>query len=324
MRLAAALALLASLAGRAGAVDLVLPAGAERTHAATVPLATHRVAVAPFDGETVPRRAVEGVVTRQVWRAPLPPGGTPLMVVAPLREALAADGWRVALDCEARACGGFDFRFAVDVTPAPAMFVDLNAFRYLSAVKDDAWLTVLASVSAGVAYVQATHVGPPDEDAVAAAPTGRAAAPAGAPAVAADLAARGRAILSDLTFAPGGTALTTRDYASLAMVAAFLRDDPDATVALVGHTDAEGGTEGNLAISRRRAEAVRDRLIAEHGVDPARVEARGVAYFAPLASNADAAGRALNRRVEVVVTSVGATGASPLAPDPGTPPPDSR
>ena len=71
----------------------------------------------------------------------------------------------------------------------------------------------------------------------------------------------------------------------------------------MGHTDAVGSLEANTALSRRRAEAVRRRLIDIHGADPAQVTAHGAGYLAPLASNLSAPGREMNRRVEAVLLS---------------------
>ena len=72
---------------------------------------------------------------------------------------------------------------------------------------------------------------------------------------------------------------------------------------LVGHTDAEGALEGNIALSKRRATAVMERLVSVYGVEAAQVSADGVGFLSPLASNLTADGRAQNRRVEVVLTS---------------------
>ena len=309
----------ALLALPAAATELVLPPGAERTVARTDAPGSHDIATAPFDGGAVPVERAEGTVSRQVWRAPAGEATT-LALLAPLRAQLAAEGWRVLLDCETRSCGGFDFRFALDAEPAPAMFVDLADFRYLSAARGAERLDLLVSRSGAVGYLQITAVVPEGAPAppVAAPSDGPeappAAAPSGtdAPAVPApvDAAAirdaldrRGRAVLSDLVFPPGSTALPDSDYPSLRTLRGWLGDHPDASVALVGHTDAEGGAAGNLRVSRLRAEAARRLLLAAGGIDPARVDARGVAFFAPAASNATAEGRAANRRVEAVVTA---------------------
>ena len=69
----------------------------------------------------------------------------------------------------------------------------------------------------------------------------------------------------------------------------------------MGHTDNVGSLDANIALSRSRAEAVRARLIEAHGVDGARIEARGIGYLAPAAANDTAEGRETNRRVEAVL-----------------------
>jgi OOP family OmpA-OmpF porin len=71
-------------------------------------------------------------------------------------------------------------------------------------------------------------------------------------------------------------------------------------VELSGHTDALGTQSYNLALSQRRADAVRTYLI-ERGVDPARMKAEGYGEFQPIAENETEAGRGQNRRVEFKV-----------------------
>ena len=84
-------------------------------------------------------------------------------------------------------------------------------------------------------------------------------------------------------------------------MAKLLKAEAGLRVFIVGHTDNQGGVDDNLALSRHRAEAVAAALATEYGIDARRLSARGVANFAPLATNADEAGRAKNRRVELVV-----------------------
>ncbi|MGB3555714.1 MAG: OmpA family protein [Jannaschia sp.] len=287
-----------------GAADLALPYPAVPTSAEELPLSSHRVATGPWD-DAVPFRVVEGAVTRRTWRLDAP-GATPLQILDPLREQLLADGYEVAFACETRGCGGFDFRFGIDVTPAPAMFVNLTAYRYLAARRGDAWTTLLVSMSGDAGYVQETRIVPLG---TAAAPTpGPVASGEPAPAIPTSeigtaLATLGHVVLSDLIFATGSSDLTAPDYPSLAALAGYMADNPSVTVALVGHTDAQGGAEGNLAISRRRADSARALLTGRYGVEAGRVESRGVGYFAPVAGNDTDAGREANRRVEAVVTS---------------------
>ncbi|HMN94755.1 MAG TPA: OmpA family protein, partial [Hydrogenophaga sp.] len=61
-----------------------------------------------------------------------------------------------------------------------------------------------------------------------------------------------------------------------------------------------GSLDANLALSLKRAEAVVAALVNTHRVDAKRLSARGVASLSPVAGNRTEAGRALNRRVEMV------------------------
>jgi outer membrane protein OmpA-like peptidoglycan-associated protein len=83
-------------------------------------------------------------------------------------------------------------------------------------------------------------------------------------------------------------------------VADFLNECPQRTVAIEGFTDSVGNDGINQELSERRANAVRLALTDMH-VDPRRIAAYGYGRAYPVASNEPAAGRQLNRRVEVVI-----------------------
>lgn len=70
---------------------------------------------------------------------------------------------------------------------------------------------------------------------------------------------------------------------------------------VVGHTDATGSDEYNLALSQRRAAAVKAGLVAE-GMNPAEVRDQGAGESQPIATNDTEEGRKQNRRVVIVVT----------------------
>jgi OOP family OmpA-OmpF porin len=69
---------------------------------------------------------------------------------------------------------------------------------------------------------------------------------------------------------------------------------------VVGHTDSQGPYTYNLDLSRRRAEAIAEELVKNYHIGAPRLRTAGVAHLAPVGSNASEAGRALNRRVELV------------------------
>ncbi|MFP3976990.1 OmpA family protein [Marinobacter sp. KMM 10035] len=81
-------------------------------------------------------------------------------------------------------------------------------------------------------------------------------------------------------------------------VANFLKENPETLVEIAGHSDNTGKASYNQFLSQRRAEAVAGRLTGPLGVDPAKVSAKGYGEEEPVATNATAAGRAENRRVE--------------------------
>jgi outer membrane protein OmpA-like peptidoglycan-associated protein len=87
---------------------------------------------------------------------------------------------------------------------------------------------------------------------------------------------------------------------AIASLAAILSRHPDWTATLEGHTDSIGSQASNLALSQRRVDAVRRRLIEEHKVSPARLKTAGIGSARPRESNATIEGRARNRRVELV------------------------
>jgi len=84
----------------------------------------------------------------------------------------------------------------------------------------------------------------------------------------------------------------------------FLKEHPDRTLEIEGYTDSTGSDEYNQGLSQRRADAVRDFLIA-NGIAGDRIVARGYGEAYPVATNTTEAGRLQNRRVEVVIAHEG-------------------
>lgn len=302
--------LLAALVQPAAALTLDLPARVLAEETRSELPGSYALPIAAFDGSSVPSQQIEGALDQRAFRLDAA-GETTLALFAPLREQVLAAGYEIVFECDARACGGFDFRFQTDVMPEPDMHVDLKDFRFLSARSGDEAVSILVSRSAGAGYVQITRVTDapmtaiPVETPVTLEDEGTPRAVGAAPAsdIAASLDAVGSAALDDLVFASGAATLADGDYPSLAAVAAWLQAHPDGTIALVGHTDASGSLAANTALSERRAEAVAEVLVDRFAVDPARVAAKGVGFLAPRATNQTEEGRQKNRRVEVIVTS---------------------
>ena len=107
-------------------------------------------------------------------------------------------------------------------------------------------------------------------------------------------------ILGGGMFAVGSATLGGSALAAVERIGTLLRTGPESELLMEGHTDATGPAAVNMDLSLRRAEAVRSALIRT-GLAPSRLTAVGSGESAPLADNDTAAGRARNRRVELVL-----------------------
>jgi outer membrane protein OmpA-like peptidoglycan-associated protein len=107
-------------------------------------------------------------------------------------------------------------------------------------------------------------------------------------------------VVADVAFATGASIPDNRARIALDDVAVLLLDYPDRRVYVHGHTDSVGQETSNQLLSELRAETVRS-LLVRAGIESTRVHAVGYGEGHPIADNRSAAGRALNRRVEIVV-----------------------
>ncbi|MEO8804426.1 MAG: OmpA family protein [Rudaea sp.] len=106
--------------------------------------------------------------------------------------------------------------------------------------------------------------------------------------------------LDDIAFAPGQSSLRPAAKTSLDKLVQFVDSHPTKPVRIEGFTDSSGSTSANHVLSQRRADAVRDALVAA-GVAATRITSAGLGESHPVASNATAEGRARNRRVDVIL-----------------------
>lgn len=104
----------------------------------------------------------------------------------------------------------------------------------------------------------------------------------------------------DVAFEPNRSALKPAATGLLDKVAVVLRGQPQLELRIVGHTDSKGSAAGNDALSLDRAASTRDWLVAR-GLSPVKTAVAGRGARDPVASNDDEAGRAANRRVEILI-----------------------
>jgi len=125
--------------------------------------------------------------------------------------------------------------------------------------------------------------------------------------------------MSDVVFATGSYQIKTSAQIKLARIAGILMTYPGLKVQVEGYTDNVGSAAFNQKLSNQRANAVMKFLISQ-GVKANSISAKGYGEADPVASNNTVAGRAKNRRVQLVVSGA-AIGTKQQAPPPATPPP---
>ena len=293
----------------AAAMPLDFPANASMSNEEIMTLGSYKMPVSAWQNSALQTIATNGEVTRQAWKISAS-NLTSLQILEPLKQQLSSSGFEIIFECETQSCGGFDFRYNIETMPEPDMHVDLGDFRFLSAKNTAAeqpeFVSLLISRSQNAGYVQLTRVGAAQAKTEMVTSTkSPSLTNIKNPEISLDAALenQGHFILEDLVFQTGSSELGGGDFASLASLANYLKAHPTRTVALVGHTDAEGSLTGNIALSKKRARSVVKQLISKYNVDKTQLSAEGNGFLSPRASNLTEGGRAQNRRVEVIVTS---------------------
>jgi len=106
--------------------------------------------------------------------------------------------------------------------------------------------------------------------------------------------------LSALKFAPGKTTIDRKYFDLLSRLKTGMAQYPDRKITIEGHTDNKGDAKANQKLSLKRAEVVRDFLIAA-GMNGGRLKALGFGEVRPVASNDYERGRAMNRRIDIII-----------------------
>nr|WP_324257968.1 OmpA family protein [Cellvibrio fontiphilus] len=107
--------------------------------------------------------------------------------------------------------------------------------------------------------------------------------------------------LGDMLFETGNAQLTGNAFTNLEKLSSFLNKYPQRALVIEGHTDSVGSESSNQLLSQRRADSVRQYLL-QQGIASTRLTAFGKGESYPVASNDSTSGRALNRRVEVIIS----------------------
>jgi len=104
------------------------------------------------------------------------------------------------------------------------------------------------------------------------------------------------AILFDVNTAT----LKPESFGVIKEIGSLLKEHSTVKIRIIGHTDSDGSNAANVALSQKRAAAVKDALVNELGIAPERMETDGKGESKPLADNKTKEGKAANRRVEFI------------------------
>lgn len=244
-------------------------------------------------------RVLEGKLTRIHYRAPA--GRATLEVFRNYQQALDAAGFEVVFDCARAECGGRNFNHAVttDMTFREYWQDQHYLAAKLGRAEGDVYVALYAVMNkagggadAGRVMVQ-LHV-------LELAPMQQRMVVLDSSQMRHDLDAHGRVALYGIAFDFDQATMRADAAPQLEQIGRLLKAAPALRVLVVGHTDGKGDRDYNATLSQRRAQSIVAALVSEHGIARARLTAVGVGMAAPVASNRTEAGRALNRRVELV------------------------
>jgi outer membrane protein OmpA-like peptidoglycan-associated protein len=272
--------------------------------AATLPLARYDAGKSThFAGS----EHAEGKITRIAYVAPV--GKTALEVYRNFEQALKAAGFQLRFQCSGEdGCGGFDFSTATIEPLLDEMHGDRNLMISTLEAADGRVLALTAQLARPAGKVDLSLlVSQNDHEPVGALlqlveakPMASGQVMVDAKAMSQGLAQSGHVALYGIHFASDSAVLSKDSDSTLAEMAKLLKAQPSLKVYIVGHTDDSGALTHNLSLSQQRAEAVAKALAAQYGIASTRLAAKGLASYAPVASNHSDAGKAQNRRVELV------------------------
>lgn len=243
---------------------------------------------------------LEGKVTRASYE--IEKGRTTLEVFRNYEKRLAEQGFAPLYACVNKDCGGRAFNHTV-VPYWSGFSENYEDQRYLALSKKGASGDVYVSL-----YVVRNHSegGPRNNriyvqaDVIEIAKMDVGMEVVDASKMKKEIDTHGHIALYGILFDTDSAKLRSESQKALTEIATLLKEQSALKLFVVGHTDNQGALDYNLKLSRARAESVVAYLTSKHGIAAARLEAHGLAFLAPVASNKSDDGRQKNRRVVLV------------------------
>ncbi|MGH8528482.1 MAG: OmpA family protein, partial [Nevskiales bacterium] len=248
----------------------------------------------------------EGKLTRIAYAAPQ--GRSTTEVFRNYEQALTSAGFKITFTCQNSTCDSKDNGRAFNLAVAPPDLFGKMSGQY----EDQQYLLGTltrpeGNVTVSLYATRASKLGGADKDRVFTnlvlveekAMQGSM-VKVDAAAMEKGLDKDGHIALYELYFDTGKADLKPESESTLVEIARLLSSETSLKILIVGHTDNVGDLSHNKLLSERRAQSVIDALVSRHGVSGSRLTPVGVGMAAPVAGNDNEAGRAKNRRVELV------------------------
>lgn len=242
---------------------------------------------------------LEGRITWLFYRNPAK--SSSLEVFRNYEKSLKETGFEILFSCKTKACGGYQFN---RVVTGHTHFIGSDGDqRYLAAKltrdKGDVYVSLYvasANVGGGPNYgrvltqLRVIEVESMEDSMVT----------IDASEMAKGIGDEGRIALYGILFDTDKATIKAESKPTLEQISDLLNSNTKLKLVIVGHTDNQGDLDYNMDLSKRRARSVEDTLVNEYKISAERLSSWGVGYLSPVASNRDEAGRAKNRRVELV------------------------
>lgn len=241
---------------------------------------------------------VEGKITDIRYNAPK--DRSSLEIIRNYEESLKSKGFEVVFSCANETClkeKGSSYRMSFAAGDGQINYRYGDGVRYLLAKASKPTGDTYAAVFLGdnksgpLVHVIVADVKPMQTGQIAFVDAG---------AMAKSISTSGHVTLYGIQFDFDKADIKPESRPTLDEIAKFLKANSEVALVVTGHTDGKGGFDYNVDLSKRRAQAVAADLAQHYGIAAARLTPFGAGMSAPIASNDDDAGRAKNRRVELV------------------------